>query len=124
MQRANAGFSLVEVLVAMSIFAIVSSAIASQMLYSTAMISENNGASEAIVLAQKALEDLRALDYADMADGADSVIWKGVPFSVVWAVTDDVPQAEMKTIVVTVSWTVKGETKSYETQSIYSQVTA
>ena len=124
MKRTNAGFSLVEVMVTMAVFAIAAAAIASQMFHATATISENNQASEAIALAQQALEDLRTLDYQDMATDSKTVTWKGKTFTVAWKVTEDEPEAGMKTIVVTVSWDEKGKTKSYATQSIYSQITA
>ena len=125
-KRANAGFTLIEVLVAMVIFAITSSATASLMFHSTGMVAENSSSSQAIAVAQRVLEDLRTLDYEDIEDGSFSYIWaaKNKTFNASWSVYEDDPEAGLKTIIVTVTWDGKGGTKSYETQTIYSQITA
>ena len=124
MKRAPAGFTLIEVLVAMSIFAITSAATASMMLHSTATVAANNGASQAITLAQQAMEDFRARAYQDMANGSDVVTWKGISFTITSEVYEDDLDPGMKTIVVTVSWQEKGVARTYATQSIYAQVNA
>jgi prepilin-type N-terminal cleavage/methylation domain-containing protein len=124
MQHSHAGYSLVELLVAVSIFAIVAAAIAAQMVHSTAMISQNAEASQAITIAQQVMEDLRTLAYSDMGSGSETVTWKGQKFNAAWNVSEDEPAPGMKTVVVTVSWANKGETKTYETRSVYSQIQA
>ena len=124
MKYSHAGYTLVELLVAVSIFAIAAAAIAAQMVHSTAMISQNAQASQAISIAQQVMEDLRTLEYDDMESGEDTVVWKGKEFDVVWDVSEDEPQPGVKTVVVTVSWEDKGETKIYETRSVYSQIHA
>ncbi len=119
MKQAPKGFTLVEVMVALVLFSIVSLAIASQLVFPTAMISENAQYSQAIALAQQALEDLRAVPYDSIDDGLETVTWKGIPFTVSW----DVEEGEgTKEIQVTVSWESKGETKTYGIQSIFADV--
>ena len=120
------GFTLVEVLVAMVIFAIVSLAITQMMVASTKLASENGIASEAIALAQETLEDLRAVPFADMASGsAVATSSKGVvPLNVAWTVTSNSPETGMNTIVVTVTWDQQGVTKSYDVQSVFTNIQA
>lgn len=124
MKHPRAGYSLIELLVAMSIFAVTGSAIATQMVHSTAMISQNAQASQAISIAQQVLEDLRTLAYSDMTSGSETVTWKRREFNVLWDVSEDDPRPGTKTVVVSVAWEDKGETKIYETRSVYSQVQA
>lgn len=90
------------------------------------MVAENSSSSQAITVAQRVLEDLRTLDYEDIEDGSFSYIWaaKNKTFTASWSVYEDDPEAGLKTIIVTVTWDGKGGTKSYETQTIYSQITA
>jgi prepilin-type N-terminal cleavage/methylation domain-containing protein len=124
MKHSRAGYSLIELLVAISIFAITAAAIAAQMVHSTAMISQNAEASQAITIAQQVMEDIRTLTYSDMSSGAEMVTWKGQKFNAAWNVSEDDPAPGTKTVIVTVSWEDKGETKTYETRSVYSQVQA
>lgn len=123
MQQAK-GFTLVEVLVAMVIFAIVSLAITKLMVASTKLVSENAMGSEAVALAQETMEDLRAVAFANMTSGSTTAMSsKGVvPFNVVWTVTGNPPLATMNTIVVTVSWNQQGVTKSYAVQSVFANL--
>ena len=113
------GFTLVEVLVAMVLAAIVSIAIGLQLSYSTAMVSENKYTSRAVVVAQNALEDLRTVSYEDITGGSTTVTWDGVPFTAVWTVNE---QQGMKDIYVTVSWESKGQTKTYAVETTFTDV--
>ncbi len=125
MKNSHAGYSLIELLVAMSIFSVASLASARMMLVATQMVSENELASEAIVAAQKSLEQLRNLPYDDMEDGSHSDTVPssrgGVNFSVTRTVTEDVADG-IKRVAVVVSWDGHGETKTYEADSIFTQV--
>jgi type II secretory pathway pseudopilin PulG len=126
MKHTKQGFSLIEVLVAMSTFMIAASAMASLMYHSTATVSENNFISQAVACAQGKLEHLRTLAYEDLKDGSDSgddCNKDGMSFSRVWNVDEDTPADGAKTIVVTVSWTEKGKSRSYELQTVYTQIT-
>lgn len=126
MKRFSAGFTLIEVLVAMVTFAIASAATASLMFHSTTFIAKSNQRSQAITIAQQAIEDLRAVDYSAMDSGSTTVDWKdqSAYFIVNWDISDDDPEPNMKTIVVSVSWESKGVTSVYETQSIYTDIDA
>jgi prepilin-type N-terminal cleavage/methylation domain-containing protein len=123
MQQAK-GFTLVEVLVAMVIFAIVSLAVTMMMVTSTKLASENGMASEAVALAQETLEDLRAVPFANMTGGSTVVMSsKGVvPLNVSWTVAGNSPGPNMNTIVVTVNWNQQGVAKNYDVQSVFANI--
>jgi prepilin-type N-terminal cleavage/methylation domain-containing protein len=127
MKRWHEGFSLIEVLVAMVIFSIASLAVSKLMVGSSSAVSENAESTHAIALAQQKLENLRNLRYLDLASGSETRLgseWKGMPFTVAWVVSNDTPITGTRTVVATVSWTSKGQTRSYATRSVYSQITA
>src|SRR5262245_36667602 len=104
MQKAVAGFSLLEVLVAMTIFAIASLAVSKLMVDATTMISKNEAESQAITFAQQTMENLRAMKFANLTNGSSTYHdAKGKQFDVVWTITPDTPAAYMDSVVVTVS---------------------
>lgn len=103
------GFSILEVLITLVVLA--SGLLAIGGLYSKIM----NGSaaakerSEAVVLAEKKLEELRYALYSSIASGSDSVnavtgSGSSANFSRSWSVTSSASPA-YKTITVTVSWT-------------------
>ena|SRR5262247_871319 len=124
MKPTNTGFSLLEVLVAMVTFAIAAAATASLMFQSTSFVGVGNERSEAIAVAQTAIERLRTQDYEEMDLSPYTVSWKEKSgfFSVTPHISEDDPEPGMKTVVVTVSWQSKGETQAYELQTVYSDV--
>lgn len=127
MRQTDQGFTLVETLVAVLIFAIASLAVSQMMYYSTQAVSENNAASQAIAVAQSALEEIRTLDYADMAtdDTGETVTTPdGRIFTVKWTVSEDSPGAGMKTVVVNVTWNEKGGERTHELETIFSKISA
>lgn len=128
MKQAPAGYSLIELLVAMSLFAIASLGAAQLILGSTKMVSANELASEAVAVAQKKLEDLRTTPFADMVEaagdcGSDPIPSSrgGVDFTVVCSVTED-ESAGVNEVTVTVAWNDHGEEHTYEAHSIFTQV--
>ena len=93
MKHAPAGYSLIEILVAMSLFAITSLATAQLMLGATKLVSGNELASEAITIAQEELENLRALPFADMSTSSEPMAAPssrgGMTFSITRTVSAD-----------------------------------
>jgi prepilin-type N-terminal cleavage/methylation domain-containing protein len=123
-QQASAGFTLVEVLVAMVIFAIASLAVSSLIVKSTQLISENNLSTQAIAIAQDQVEKLRDMPVATMADLASTTTSnKGtITFNINRDIIQNIPITGVNTLVITVTWTQRGVTKSYETRTIFTQV--
>jgi type IV pilus assembly protein PilV len=99
------GFTLVEVMIGMAIFLIGFLAIGSLQLTA---INGNAGAREATEAATRAtdqLETLIALPYDSIVGGGP--VTDGA-YTVSWAVVDDSPLPNTKTITVTVDWEQRG----------------
>jgi prepilin-type N-terminal cleavage/methylation domain-containing protein len=118
------GFSLVEILAAMTLFAIVGSAMGILATQSMKRTTENRHATAAVLLAQQQIEALRALDYPNVAGSTLGATMNGQSFSIVTVVQTDVPVANTKTVTVTVSWVGPEGSKSYALPTIVTDVTA
>lgn len=95
------GLSLLELLIAISLFTF-------GLLGSTALtvtvIKGNHLAkkvTEATILAQDKMEQLKRLSYNNLNTGSDS----SSIYSIQWTTQDNTPSQDMKTITVTVNWT-------------------
>ena len=121
-RQSSAGFTMIEVLVAMVIFSVVATATGKLMTATTGIVTVNKEYAEAVTKAQGKIEELRALDYDEIASGSAPEDPDG--YSLVWTISDDDPEPGTKTIVAHITWTHKGSQKEYVTQTIFSQVTA
>ena len=115
------GFSLVEVLIAVSIFSVGLLAVAQ--LLDTA-IQYNSSArlmSEATQIAQYQMEKLMSSPYDD-ANLEESFSPYGpnsiANYRLSWTVRQDLPMSAMKTIHLTVAWNDRGEAKHLSVASI------
>jgi len=125
MAHDNAGFTLIETLVAVVIFAIVSLAMTSLMVTNTRMISENVQSSEAVGYAQELLENLREVPIDTLTAGSTSTTRqsaRGTVYTITWTVTPNTPATGRTSVAVSVAWSHKGTPRTYETQSIFTQV--
>jgi type IV pilus modification protein PilV len=103
-QKGSAGFSLIEVLIALSIFTIGILGVASLVISS---INENGLArrvTEATALAEDRLESMLALPYENIDAGQST---EGA-YTVSWNVAQDIIVAQTKSITVTVTWQYLG----------------
>jgi prepilin-type N-terminal cleavage/methylation domain-containing protein len=127
MRHRNDGFTLIETLIAVVIFAIMSLAMTSLMVTNTRMISENAQSSEAIGYAQELLENLRQVSVDSLSAGSKSATRqsaRGTVYTITWTVTPNTPSAGRTSVAVTVAWDHKGSPRSYATQSIFTQVSS
>ncbi|UCE55634.1 MAG: prepilin-type N-terminal cleavage/methylation domain-containing protein [Desulfobacterales bacterium] len=98
------GFSLIEVVIALSVFSIGILAIATLVISS---IDENASArrvTEATALAEDRLERMMALSYENINDGEST---EGA-YTVSWDVAEDVMVEQTKSITITVTWRYHG----------------
>jgi prepilin-type N-terminal cleavage/methylation domain-containing protein len=123
-RRRQRGFSLVEVLASVTLFAIVSSAMGLLATQSMRRTTENRHSTAAVLIAQQELERLRGLDYPSLAGGTYGTTMGGQSYSVNTAVTPNSPDPNMSEVVVTVSWTGPEGARSYALRTIFTDITA
>ena len=110
------GFSIMETLIALSVFTIGILAVATLVL---SAIGENASArrvTEATALAEDRLEQLMALPYDSIADDNDRV----GAYEVVWEVAENVIVDQTKLITVTVSWQYRGKQRNVTIRHLFS----
>lgn len=121
MRTGAAGYTVMEVLVAMLIVAVGAGAAASTMVFTTDAVGESTMRHDAIVLAQKSVERLRTIAYSDIDSGSETSA--DGTYSVTRDVLFDTPELGMKSITVTVSWQWKGEPRSYVLHTVFARLT-
>jgi Tfp pilus assembly protein PilV len=110
------GFSIMETLIALSIFTIGILAVATLVL---SAIGENASArrvTEATALAEDRLEQLMAVSYDAISGGTTA---EGA-YKVVWDVAEDIIVAQTKSITVTVSWWYRGKERNVTIRHLFS----
>ena len=122
-RRRQRGFTLVDILAGLTLFAIVASAVALLATQSVRRTVENRHSSAAVLLAQRELERLRGLDYPLVAGGVTSASMGGQAYTITTSVQTDAPAPNMKQIAVVVSWTGPEGARSYGLHTIYTDVT-
>lgn len=121
--RANErGSSLVEVLAAMTLFALVASGVAAMATTSMRATANNRQSTSAQMLAQEELEQLRGLDYPDIASRDRTVTMTNETFQIHSDVINDDPANGMKRITVTVSWEGPLGSREYELETIFTAI--
>jgi type IV pilus assembly protein PilV len=100
----NNGFTIIEVMVVIGIFAIGILAVASMQVSAfqgnrTAMLRTN-----AITLATERMENLVSQNYALISADSETVD----NLDIIWTVSENTPLTDTKTIVVTVTWNDRG----------------
>ena len=101
--QAGAGFSLVEVMFALTFLAVGILAVASMIPAGTRGVSESRVITSGLMAAQLKIEELKGTPYNSLAAGSatDSVS----VFRRTWTVTDSIPTPGCKRVVVTANWT-------------------
>jgi type IV pilus assembly protein PilV len=115
------GFTLVEVLIAVSIFAVGLLAVAMMLDTAIQYNSSARSISEATEIAHSQMEQLMNSPYDDASlDEASSPYGPNTiaNYNVSWTVRENVPMSAMKTISLSVAWTNRGENKSLTINSL------
>lgn len=110
-----AGFTLLEVIIAISILTFGLLAVASMQIASIRGNSLAGKNTEGTAWASDRLETLVSLPYthSELASGAHTDPSPPTGFTVTWNVTDSSPMANQKMVTVTVTWTSQFGTKSF-----------
>jgi Tfp pilus assembly protein PilV len=103
--RAAAGFSLIEVMFALTFLAVGILAVAAMIPAGTRGVSESRVITSSLMAAQLKMENLRGTTFNALTAGTASDTTSG--FKRTWVVTDSIPTAGCKRIKVTASWTTK-----------------
>jgi len=100
--KKEAGFTLIEVMVALTTMAIAFLAVCALHLSSYRTDIRNRDESQALYLANQKVEELRSRTFSNVVNGED---FSAYPFAVEWTVTT--PQVWRKDVLITVSWNEK-----------------
>ena len=102
-RRQDGGFSLVEVLFALTFLAVGILAVASMIPAGTQGVTKSRVITSGLMAAQIKMEQLRGTAYTALAPGTFSDTTS--VFTRTWVVTDSIPMAGCKRIQVTSRWT-------------------
>ena len=100
--RDAAGFSLIEVLFALTFLAVGILAVASMIPAGTKGVTQSRVITSSLMAAQVKMEELRGTTYLSLAPGTFTDTTS--VFTRTWVVTDSIPMAGCKRIQVTSSW--------------------
>ena len=121
-RRSQRGYSLLEVLVAITLFAITSSGLAAFLVQSLRRTAGNRASTGAVIAAQHEVEDLRSLDYPAIVSRSYATTITGKSYGVGTVVQNDTPASGMKQVTVTVSYTEPLGPESYVLRTILTQI--
>jgi type II secretory pathway pseudopilin PulG len=131
--RSRAGYSIVDVLVGMTILAISLGSAFALAINNSNLFHRNQRISAAVYLADFKMEELRNTNFDSIVDGYDGnpLDGTGNPISSGgtteeiyyrwWTVTNDDPAVDMKTIVVLVAWYQEGQLTGYPLVGVVSR---
>ena len=122
-RRRQRGVSLIEVLAAMTLFALVASAVGALATSALLNTTINRHYTMAAMLAQGELEDLRGLDYPAVGSRASVQTVEGQVYNIDTVVAANTPAANMSLVTVTVRWNGPEGTRNYAVDTIFTDVT-
>lgn len=116
------GVSLIETLVALGLFAVALGTMGQFMVHQVRSGATNSRYTDAYTLAVQELEDLRMLEYEDMASREKNKTVEGQKYVLTTTVKTGDPGPLMKSIKVKIKWAEPGGEKHVSLQTIYTAV--
>lgn len=117
-ERAH-GFSLIEIMFALTFLAIGIMAVAAMIPAGTRGVTQSRVLTSGLMAAQVKLEDLKGTPFAALTSGTFSDTTS--VFTRTWTVTDSVPMAGCKKLDVTARWTDSHGTQTAQLSSYVTQ---
>lgn len=111
MLNTQRGFTLVEVMVAVSITGIALVGLMSLFLHSRHFVTDSNHTLQAVHLAQGVLEELKARDYDDVVERPKTPFSEAPGYSYAVSVSPSSFGYDLKTVTVTVYYQERGQEK-------------
>ena len=112
------GFTLIEVLIAITIFAYGILAVASMQIASMKGNTSARDLTEAGTVGSDQLEKLMLSSYDTISDDSRT---KDI-YGITWTVQDDTPQPDTKTVIVNVSWTERGTQRQVSMRNVIARL--
>jgi Tfp pilus assembly protein PilV len=116
------GISLIETLVALSLFAMTAATMGQFLVSQVRHASNNHLQTKAMALAAEQLESTRAQRFNDMQSGSKTKEEGGVTYTIETTIDDDTPANGLKAIEVEVSWNDPTGPKNVAVHTIYTEV--
>jgi len=120
--RREAGVSLIETMVSLSLFAITIAAVGTFLTTHIRRSAWTFQRTYAYALAEQEIEAMRALDYEHMASRSATATLGGTTYKVATTVKNNSPVPQVKTVTVTVSWSDPRGPQQVTVSTIYAQV--
>lgn len=117
------GVTLIESLIALGLLALGAAAVSEFMTGQIRHAADNHLATTAYAIAADELERIRALPFDEMIGSRRDEAANDVVFDIVSTVADGVPETNMKSVEVRVSWTSATGAQSIDLRTVYAQVT-
>lgn len=113
------GLSLIEVLVAITIFTLVAAAVTALTTSAISTTDWNRDRAHAMAIADSEIEDMRSIPYAQLTSRFQMILVGGRRFTVSRVVTPNQPMANTTNLTVAVTWTRRGgRTHTYQARTI------
>lgn len=113
---------LIETIVALGLFALAVATMGGFIVHQIRAAGSNRYYTEAYALAEQELEDLRALEYQDIASRSSESEAGGMTYKIESEVRAGDPGPNMKNITVKVTWNEPGGKKDVQLQTIYTAI--
>lgn len=120
--RGDRGFMLVEAIAAIGLLALAMAAVGTLLVNQIRFGVSNATGTTAIALAEQEFEELRGIEYEDIASRSRTVSGS-TTYTVTTSVQANLPGPNMKSITVEVAWSDYGQARTYTVDGIYTDIT-
>lgn len=120
--RNEIGLGLIDAVVALALFLLATATIGQYVVRQIRNGSSNSMYSVAYALAAQELEELRGLEYEEIASRSGSLQEGMITYTVTTSVVPESPEPNMKEISVNVAWAEPDGTRNVEVQTIFTGI--